>query len=61
MPKLAPPEDKPEAVKITTMTAGGMKEDHTNFSGGEPEEAIKHILLFHVIEKKMDIMKDHGL
>ena len=46
IPKVTPKEDKPETVKVMIKKVGGMKEEITNFSGGEPEEAIHHVLLF---------------
>ena len=41
-----PEEDKPKTVKVMIKTVGGMKEEITKFSGGEPEEALCHVLLF---------------
>ena len=54
-------EDKPEARKVYIKTAGWMKEEIIKFSGGEAEDAIKHVLLFCQIERKMDILKDHTI
>ena len=61
VPKVTPEEDRPETVKVYIKTVGGMKEEITKFSGGEPEEALKHVLLFRQTERKMDILKDHAL
>jgi len=61
VPKVTPEEDRPETVKVYIKTVGGMKEEITKFSGGEPEEALKHVLLFRQTERKMDILKDHTL
>ena len=61
VPKVTPEEDRPKTVKLYIKTVGGMKEEITKFSGGEPEEALKHVLLFCQTERKMDILKDHTL
>ena len=44
--KVTPEEDNPKTVKVFIKTVGEMKEETTQFSGGEPEEAIHHVLLF---------------
>mgnify|MGYP000701419462 CR=1 FL=1 len=61
VPKVTQEEDQPEAGKVYIKTAGGMKEEIIKFSGGEAEEALKHVLLFRQTELKMDILKDHAL
>ena len=50
VPKVTAKKDKPKTVKVMIKTVAGMKEDITKFSGGGPEEAICHILLFHQTE-----------
>jgi hypothetical protein len=54
-------EDEPEAGKVYIKTAGGMKEEIIKFSGGEAEDAVKHVLLFRQTEQKMDILKDYTI
>ena len=61
VPKVTPKEDKPKTVKVMIKIMGGMKEELTKFSGGEPEEAIRHVLLFQQTERKIDIFKDRTL
>ena len=61
VPKVTTKEDKPETVKVMIKTVGGMKEEINKFSGGEPEEAIRHVLLFRQTQRKMDILKEHTL
>ena len=46
VPKATPEEDRPKTFKVFIKTVGGMKEEITKFSGGEPEEALKHACFF---------------
>ena len=61
VPKVTQEEDQPEADKVYIKTAGGMKEEIIKFSGGEAEDAVKHVLLFCQTERKMDILKDYTI
>ena len=61
VPKVTQEDEQHEAGKVYIKTAGGMKEEVIKFSGGEAEDAVKHVLLFRQTERKMDILKDYTI
>ena len=50
VPKVTAEEDNPETIKVMIKTVAGMREELMKVSGGEPEEALHHVLFFHQTE-----------